>query len=78
MLSRDIRSLHKRLGTAQQEGLYHVLLEGVDVSYEVVEGVVEVRHAELGGTGGRLGRAPMAVTEDEETDTGETISNGQH
>lgn len=55
VLSRDIRSLHKRLGATQQQGLYHVLLEGVDVTYDVVgEGTILVRGAELGGTGGRI------------------------
>lgn len=54
VLSRDIRALHKRLGHSQQEGLYHVLLENVDVSYEVEDDRVVLRGAVLGGTGGRV------------------------
>lgn len=66
MLSRDIRALHKRLGSGQQEGLYHVLLEGVDVSYNVVgDGVVELRGAELGGTGGRVMMGKAAASADD-------------
>ncbi|GAX82584.1 hypothetical protein CEUSTIGMA_g10010.t1 [Chlamydomonas eustigma] len=55
VLSRDIRALHKRLGGSQQEGLYHVILEGVDVMYDMTnEGVVKILGAELGGSGGRV------------------------
>ena len=73
VLSLDIRALHKRLGTSHQEGLYHVLLEGVDVSYDVEgePGAVVVRGAVLGGTGGRvmMSRSEEKSQEGEETAT---------
>ena len=71
VLSRDIRTLHKRLGTSHQEGLYHVLLEGVDVSYDVEgePGAVVVRGAVLGGTGGRVMMSRSEVTSHEGQDT---------
>ena len=43
------------MGTSQQESLYHVILEGCDVSYDIAEGGrVIIRGAILGGTGGRV------------------------
>ena len=55
VLSRDIRALHKRLGTSQQQDDYHVILEGCDVSYDVAEGGrVVIKGAVRGGTGGRV------------------------
>lgn len=56
VLSRDIRSVHQRARveaadpdlnqrTDEQCGQYHVVLEGVDVSYDISNGVVVVRNA---------------------------------
>ena len=59
VLSRDIRALHKRLGHSKQEGLYHVLLEHVDVSYDIEDEAVVLRGAVLGGTGGRVLQAEL-------------------
>jgi hypothetical protein len=55
VLSRDIRSLHKRLGQkTNRQDMYHVILEGVDVSYRVAgENEIVLVDAELGGSGGR-------------------------
>jgi len=42
-LSRDIRSVHQRTApTAAEAPLYHVVLEGVEVAYRIVESRVEV------------------------------------
>jgi len=54
VLSRDIRALHKRLGLSKQEGLYHVILENVDVSYVMEDETVVLKGAILGGAGGRV------------------------
>ena len=69
VLSLDIRSLHKRTrggrGKAQQQDIFHVLLEAVDISYRYLESPEEVKEegksgvsiivegALLGGSGGR-------------------------
>lgn len=73
VLSLDIRSLHKRTGGKgkEQQDVFHVLLESVDVSYRYLEsseprragesGIsIVVEGAKLGGSGGR------ALMQDEE------------